>query len=133
MISTRIEATLDTKPLDNYLRQADNLPFATTAGISYRILQIARRLSRVRTGEMKRGWTREKTGTGKDAGYIIYNDVEHTIYNEYGTVRMAAKPMLRPAIAQVSSLLPMALRKYILFAFSGNLSQSDPTGGGGIL
>lgn len=82
---------------------------------------------------MKAGWKRKKTGSGKQVGYIIYNDVPYTMFNEYGTVKMSAKPMLRPAIAAVSADLPIEMRKYIVLAFNGNLSQSDPTGGGGIL
>ncbi len=53
--------------------------------------------SRVDTGQMMRGWQSEMTG--KHQG-VVYNMVNHSYYNEYGTVMMTAQPMLAPAIAE---------------------------------
>ena len=51
--------------------------------------------SRVETGAMRDGWavTMENPHSG-----TVANEVDHTIYNEYGTVHMPAQPMLTPAI-----------------------------------
>ncbi|HSC20600.1 MAG TPA: hypothetical protein VLC07_02630, partial [Solirubrobacterales bacterium] len=53
--------------------------------------------SRVDTGQMQNGWTGEMTGAAEG---IVYNPVEHTIFNELGTVDMAAQPMLAPSVEE---------------------------------
>ena len=53
--------------------------------------------SRRDTGTMKGGWQGEMTGYYEG---IVYNLVYYTIYNEYGTYKMSAQPMLGPAIAE---------------------------------
>lgn len=57
----------------------------------------AQRRSRVDTGEMRDGWQVEAAGDG----FRVYNDVEHAVYNEYGTRHMSAAPMLHPATDEV--------------------------------
>lgn len=32
---------------------------------------------------------------------MVYNMVTYTIYNEYGTYKMSAQPMLRPSVEEV--------------------------------
>jgi HK97 gp10 family phage protein len=32
---------------------------------------------------------------------VVFNPVQYTVYNEYGTIYMSAQPMLRPAIEEV--------------------------------
>jgi hypothetical protein len=54
----------------------------------------AKMRSRVDTGQMKGGWQGEMTGATSGR---VSDPVEHTIYNEMGTVSMAAQPMLTPA------------------------------------
>jgi hypothetical protein len=51
--------------------------------------------SRVDTGDMMRGWEWDELSPDTRS---VYNEVEYTIYNEYGTVFMSAQPMLAPAI-----------------------------------
>lgn len=55
----------------------------------------AARRSRVDTGAMRDGWMAEMTGPSEGT---VFNDVPHTIFNEVGTVKMPAQPMLAPAI-----------------------------------
>ncbi len=57
-----------------------------------------KRRSRVDTGEMRDGWHLE----GTRYGVSIVNEVNHTSFNEYGTSRMSAQPMLRPSMAEES-------------------------------
>lgn len=61
------------------------------------MVEIAKRLSRVGTGEMRDGWEWRETNSGG----ALENDVEHAVYNEYGTVNMSAAPMARPAAEDV--------------------------------
>jgi len=61
--------------------------------------RIARAKSRVDTGAMEGNWTYEMESLFRA---IIGNPEEHSIYNEYGTVKMSAQPMIRPAIGQVT-------------------------------
>lgn len=59
-----------------------------------RVVDGAKRRSRVDTGRMREGWDYEQTGP---AEYTVFNDVDYTIYNEFGTRNMSAQPMLGPA------------------------------------
>jgi hypothetical protein len=54
-----------------------------------------RQRSRVDTGEMRDGWQSEMTD---DVSGEVYNEVPHTVHNEYGTRHMPAQPMLAPSV-----------------------------------
>lgn len=47
---------------------------------------------------MRDGWKVEPAGDG----FRVTNPVDHTIFNEYGTVKMSAQPMLHPASDEVA-------------------------------
>lgn len=51
--------------------------------------------SRVDTGQMRNGWQASMDG---DLSGTVSNSVDHAIYNEYGTARMSAQPMLHPSM-----------------------------------
>lgn len=53
--------------------------------------------SRVDTGQMRNGWMGEMLGAVEG---VVGNPVEHTIFNEFGTVNMSAQPMLTPSIEE---------------------------------
>lgn len=55
----------------------------------------AKERSRIDTGLMKGGWTTEPNGALEA---LVYNPVEYTIYNEFGTESSPAQPMLIPAV-----------------------------------
>lgn len=61
------------------------------------IIRRAQERSRVDTGYMRGGWQSRVISSMEG---IVYNLVEYTIYNEFGTVNMAAQPMLRPAVEE---------------------------------
>jgi hypothetical protein len=54
----------------------------------------AKARSREDTGAMKGGWQTEPVS---ELEAIVYNGVEHVLYNEYGTAHMSAQPMATPA------------------------------------
>jgi HK97 gp10 family phage protein len=62
-----------------------------------RVVNGAKRRSRVDTGRMRDAWDKEQTGPGE---WTVFNDVDYTIYNEFGTVHMSAQPMLSPALEE---------------------------------
>lgn len=79
---------------------------------------IAQSLSRVDTGTMKEDWyVRTEHGSDRIGGgapdsfpeiapaehneAILVGGSMHTVYNEYGTYKMSAKPMAVPAIEQI--------------------------------
>jgi HK97 gp10 family phage protein len=62
-----------------------------------RIETRAKARSRVDTGNMRAGWQHEMTGLMEG---IVFNLTEYTVYNEFGTIMMAAQPMLTPAIEE---------------------------------
>lgn len=53
--------------------------------------------SRVDTGQMRAGWAVEVTAPTEG---VVYNPVEHTIFNEFGTVNMSAQPMVGPSVEE---------------------------------
>lgn len=78
---------------------ARQLPIARRTIVARRgaeMRDIAARLSRVDTGEMREGWEFRETNQGG----VLENQVPHTVFNEYGTVKMTAQPMARPAAEQ---------------------------------
>ncbi len=50
--------------------------------------------SRVDTGEMRNEWGSRMTGS---ASGEVYNNSDHVLPNEYGTVHMSAQPMAHPS------------------------------------
>ena len=136
MISFKTEAYLDSRVLDTMLKNAPKLSVASTRGIAHKIVLGCRRRSRVRSGEMKAGWTKRLINEGGLKGFIVYNDVPWTIYNELGTSKMSAQPMLTPSFVEVRASLPIMIARYMTISGSMDLSgaaQSDAFGGGGIL
>lgn len=81
---------------------------AHTQGASLRaaqnITRIAKDHSRVESGAMKAGWQYRRAPASKT--YEVFNMVEHTIFNEHGTVNMAPQPMLAPAMAETRLTYP---------------------------
>jgi hypothetical protein len=79
---------------------AAKLPIARRTILARRgaeMRDIAARLSRVDTGLMRDSWAWRET----NAGGVLNNDVPYTVHNEYGTYKMRAQPMARPAAEQV--------------------------------
>jgi hypothetical protein len=77
-----------------------NFPIATAKRIrrGAELIKVgAQRRSRVDTGAMRAGWHVEPAGDG----FIVANDVDYAIYNEFGTVHITAQPMLHPAADEV--------------------------------
>ena len=59
----------------------------------FRVQGGAQMRSRVDLGTMRAGWLNRPSGP---LTTIIANPVGHTIYNEFGTRKMSAQPMIRP-------------------------------------
>ncbi|MDQ3540918.1 MAG: hypothetical protein M3440_09535 [Chloroflexota bacterium] len=79
---------------------AARLPIARRTIVARRgaeMVQIAQSRSRVDTDEMRKGWAFRETSNGG----VLENNVPHTVHNEYGTYKMSAQPMARPAAEQV--------------------------------
>jgi HK97 gp10 family phage protein len=100
MVRATVTVTKNKLPLlSRYLPGAVNRRARKAAD---QIKDGAVRRSRVDTGEMRDGWQVE----GEDGQYTVYNDVEHAVYNEYGTAHMTAAPMLHPAVDEVAAKTP---------------------------
>lgn len=63
----------------------------------------AKRRSRYETGNMRGGWQTDILGPYER---MVYNLVEYTVYNEFGTIYMSAQPMLGPAIELAEQTYP---------------------------
>ena len=68
----------------------------------------AKSKSRVDTGNMRGGWQHRAQGSFEGA---VFNLVSYTVHNEYGTSKMPAQPMLRPAIEETQPEFEADLRK----------------------
>jgi HK97 gp10 family phage protein len=66
---------------------------------------------RVDTGEMLQGWAVEQVKG--DSEVAVVNSAAHHIYNELGTVNMAAHPMLIPAAAEDQPRFIAEMRKLL--------------------
>ncbi len=70
--------------------------------------RTAKARSRVDTGELKAGWT---VAMEDDHSGYLHNGVLHAGFNEYGTVRMSAQPMLHPAVEEARGPFRQRIRK----------------------
>jgi HK97 gp10 family phage protein len=68
----------------------------------------AKARSRVDTGNMRNGWTQERIS---NSSRMVFNPVHYVIFHEYGTVNMAAQPMLQPAVEEVRPALMAAVTR----------------------
>lgn len=91
-----VDVAVDTAGLDGRLRQMPRRIDAARRQAAENIARGAARRSRVRTGKMQAGWTAEH---GPEDS-VVFNPVDYTIHNEYGTVHMSAQPMLTPAVEE---------------------------------
>jgi HK97 gp10 family phage protein len=67
--------------------------------------QIARSLARVDTGEMRDSIDFTVEGSGAVVSLTLSVGTDHGYFNEVGTSRMSAQPMIRPAIDAVGPRL----------------------------
>lgn len=56
---------------------------------------------------MRDEWTAEAE---TDTRWIVYNPVDYTIHNEFGTVNMTAQPMLHPAMDEEKPIFAAKLK-----------------------
>jgi HK97 gp10 family phage protein len=71
---------------------------------------IAKGLARVDTGEMRdRIHADVERGPG-GVTLTLAGDAPHTVFNELGTSRLPAQPMIRPAMDQAGAKLPERIR-----------------------
>ena len=70
--------------------------------------RTAKARSRVDTGEMKAKWT---VAMEDDHSGWLANTAAHSKFNEYGTVRMSAQPMLHPAVEEARAPFRQRIRK----------------------
>lgn len=87
------------------------------------IVRIAKDRSREDTGAMKAGWEYRKAPESKT--YEVFNAVRYTVFNEYGTIHMAAQPMLTPAIAETRLEYPKDIRSIWVQLASGKVLRGS--------
>lgn len=68
----------------------------------------AKARSRVDTGAMQGSWNTQPTG---QLSARVSAGVEYAIYNEYGTSKMSAQPMARPAAHEAEAPLLAAMKQ----------------------
>lgn len=69
--------------------------------------------SRVDTGAMRNAWAVRTPGL---LHREVFNHMEYAIFNEMGTVRMSAQPMLIPAFERQRPVFELALRKLLVMS-----------------
>jgi HK97 gp10 family phage protein len=88
-----ISASVDLGEIDALIARMERLD-AVVAKYGALIRDEAKRLARVDSGEMRDNIRLELEALAA----TIIGDTDHTAANEYGTARMAAQPMFRPAL-----------------------------------
>lgn len=78
---------------------------------AFNIMNLAMGNSRVDTGNMRAGWQVDTWGSGSEYAARVFNNVFYTVYNEYGTIYMAAQPMLGPAVEHEQPLFEERIKK----------------------
>jgi HK97 gp10 family phage protein len=67
--------------------------------------------SRVDTSSMRNGWKSRSADGGLQA--TIYNEMHYAIWNEIGTSRMTAQPMLQPGLDAVQDTFEVMLNQIV--------------------
>jgi len=93
------------------IAQANAGTHATIKETGEKMRQIAFDLSRYDTGKMREGWATQFHPSANEPFLVLYNPVEYTFFNEYGTVYMDAAPMARPAAEMVGDDYIKGLRR----------------------
>jgi len=101
-MSFSISIHVDTAKLEEIAAKSGQTTRQIIESAGKEVESYAKSFSRVDTGAMKSGWQSEMTG---DMTARISNDVEYTIYNEFGTYKMSAQPMLTPAMEMIAPKL----------------------------
>lgn len=102
MADSSVKLTLGFAPLAAALQSAvvQGMQRAGADGV-----QIAKSLARVDTGEMRDSIDDEVSGSGAIVTLTLSVGTDHGLFNEIGTSRLPAQPMIRPAADQVGSHL----------------------------
>lgn len=79
------------------------------------IAGIAQTYAPVRTGALRDSIHTEQSGP---MSFNLVADINYAVYVEYGTVRMLARPFLRPAVIEGNQLILEATYEAIQEAFS---------------
>lgn len=109
-MASGIRMTITSNRLPRLARSAPQLAAAGVRETLDQVVAGAKVRSRVDTGEMRAGWTSRMTGPAE--GEVV-NEVEHTVYNEFGTRYMPAQPMLRPALDAARPGFADAMRRML--------------------
>ena len=104
----------DTRVLDQLIKMGPVAAESAVAEMADRVDEIAASLSRVDTGAMRAGWAWRWYARGVRATAYVYNSVKYTIYNEFGTWKMSAQPMLGPALRYVRQQMPLVIGNHLL-------------------
>lgn len=126
----KADIRVDYKKLDNLAKSTQGIASQAASELSAEVVRLAKEKSRVDSGKMQAGWNRSKIGAGRKGGYRIYNTVPYTVFNEFGTSRMEAQPMLGPAMVEVEPEIPKRVRKWIEIGINQFISENSGYGGG---
>lgn len=75
---------------------------SSVSKVAPQLPKLPKARSRVRTGRMAQSWQSENLGK---AIRVSSEGVAYTIFNEMGTSKMSAQPMLQPSIPEMVLLL----------------------------
>ena len=115
--------TVNVKGLNSLIKSMPGIASKSAARVASSVVAEAKERSRIRTGKMRRGWRKKKTGSG----YIVFDDVPWTVYNEFGTRHMAAQPMLTPAMRHAASKLSRELKALFLLGVTKFITDEGDT------
>lgn len=94
--------TFDQRELDLLFRGPDSAAGKFLTRKAIRTVRHAKRIAPVDTGRLRSSITHEVGGDAEGIVARVGTNVEYAAHLEYGTVRMSARPFLRPALAQIA-------------------------------
>lgn len=121
----KADIRVDIKKLENLAKSTQGIASQAASELSAEVVRLAKEKSRVDSGAMQAGWNRAKIGAGRKGGYRIYNTVPYTVFNEFGTSKMPAQPMLGPALTEVEPEIPKRVKKWVEFAINQFVSENS--------
>lgn len=84
---------------------------SSVSKVAPQLPKLPKARSRVRTGRMAQSWQSENLG---NAIRVSSEGVAYTIFNEMGTYKMTAQPMLTPSIPEMVTLLSNEITSQVM-------------------
>lgn len=98
--------------VDKHLKNLSEQVYKDVVAAGQEVRNGAVKKTPVDTGNLRAGWQARQKRTTRGGEVTVFNEVPYAGFVEYGTRYQAAKPMLRPSVAEVLEKLKQKFRRY---------------------